>query len=82
MSAAELLDEAPRKVDEYGYEPTAYHIKAGDHGANLNIEDFSLYYGQSRALWNINLDAQKGMVTALIGPSGCGKSPCCARSTA
>ena len=30
-TVAELLDEAPRQVDEYGYEPTAYHIKAGDH---------------------------------------------------
>jgi len=74
MSAAEILDEAPRQVDEYGYEPTSYHVKMGDHGANLAIKDFSLYYGASRALWNINMDCQKGMVTALIGPSGCGKS--------
>jgi phosphate transport system ATP-binding protein len=74
MSAAEILDEAPRQVDEYGYEPTSYHITTSDKGANLRIQDFSLWYGASRALWNINLDAQKGMVTALIGPSGCGKS--------
>ena len=75
MSAAASLDAAPaRTVDEHGYEPTCYHIKKGEDGSNLEITDFSLYYGQSRALWNINLAAQKGMVTALIGPSGCGKS--------
>jgi phosphate transport system ATP-binding protein len=74
MSAAEILDDNPRKVDEHGYEPTCYHVKTGDHGANLTVEDFSLWYGSSRALWNVNLDCQKGMVTALIGPSGCGKS--------
>ncbi len=75
MSAADIIDApAPRPVDEYGYEPTFYHLKEGEHGANLTIEDFSLWYGASRALWGINLAAQKGMVTALIGPSGCGKS--------
>ena len=73
MSAA--ADTAPaRQVDEHGYEPTFYHLKEGAQGPNLTIEDFSLWYGQSRALWNINLKAQKGMVTSLIGPSGCGKS--------
>lgn len=74
MSAAAETIDAPRQVDEHGYEPTAYHIKTGDHGVNLDVKDFSLWYGQSRALWNINLPCQKGMVTSLIGPSGCGKS--------
>ena len=75
-AAAPAPAEAPvaRQVDEYGYEPTFYHVKEGDNGANLTIDDFSLWYGQSRALWGINLHAQKGMVTSLIGPSGCGKS--------
>ncbi len=76
MSAAAETQVPPAtsKVDEYGYEPTCYHLKEGDKGANLTIENFSLWYGQSRALWNVNLNCQKGMVTALIGPSGCGKS--------
>ena len=73
-AAAEIAPPAAPQVDEYGYEPTSYHLKEGDKGANLTIENFSLYYGQSRALWNVNLNCQKGMVTALIGPSGCGKS--------
>ena len=55
-------------------EPTAYHIKKSDEGVALNIRDFKLWYGQSQALHGIDMEVQKGQVTALIGPSGCGKS--------
>ncbi|MBL8727565.1 MAG: phosphate ABC transporter ATP-binding protein [Planctomycetes bacterium] len=40
----------------------------------LGIENFSLFYGESKALHDINLLVPRGKVTALIGPSGCGKS--------
>ena len=40
----------------------------------MTIKDFNFYYGDFRALTNVNMDVQKNMVTALIGPSGCGKS--------
>ena len=40
----------------------------------LGIENFSLHYGTSKALHDINLLVPRGKVTALIGPSGCGKS--------
>ena len=73
-AAAEIKAPAVPTVDAHGYEPTCYHLKEGDKGANLTIENFSLWYGQARALWNVNLGCQKGMVTSLIGPSGCGKS--------
>jgi phosphate transport system ATP-binding protein len=53
---------------------TSYHVKESAQGASLQIKDFSLWYGQSQALFGINMSIQKGMVTALIGPSGCGKS--------
>jgi phosphate transport system ATP-binding protein len=36
--------------------------------------DLNFFYGQSRALKNINLPIYEKKVTALIGPSGCGKS--------
>ncbi|MBF0530260.1 MAG: phosphate ABC transporter ATP-binding protein, partial [Deltaproteobacteria bacterium] len=36
--------------------------------------DVNFYYGETRALKNINLDIPRNRVTALIGPSGCGKS--------
>lgn len=40
----------------------------------LEIKDFSVNYGKSRVLKNINLEIEKNRITAIIGPSGCGKS--------
>jgi phosphate transport system ATP-binding protein len=40
----------------------------------LTIENFSLWYGQKQALFNVSMAVPKGKVTAIIGPSGCGKS--------
>jgi len=40
----------------------------------IQVHNFSLYYGTTRALWNITAPVGKRGVTALIGPSGCGKS--------
>jgi phosphate transport system ATP-binding protein len=42
--------------------------------ALLTIEDFSLWYGDFRALYDISLNVARNRVTALIGASGCGKS--------
>ena len=38
------------------------------------IENLELYYGDFKALKNINLNIQEKEITAFIGPSGCGKS--------
>ena len=40
----------------------------------LDIEGFSLYYGNVQALCDISLAIRRQKVTAFIGPSGCGKS--------
>jgi phosphate transport system ATP-binding protein len=40
----------------------------------FTITDLNFYYGQSKALSQINMDILPQRVTALIGPSGCGKS--------
>jgi phosphate transport system ATP-binding protein len=40
----------------------------------VEFEDVSCYYGSFRAVRNVNLQAAKNEITALIGPSGCGKS--------
>ncbi len=40
----------------------------------LTVRDLNFYYGDFRALKDINLTIQEKMVTAFIGPSGCGKS--------
>ena len=39
-----------------------------------DVRDLSFYYGDFKALKNINMVVEERKVTALIGPSGCGKS--------
>ena len=38
----------------------------------IAIKDLNLYYGAFHALHGINLDIERGKITAFIGPSGCG----------
>lgn len=40
----------------------------------IDVNAFNLWYGQTQALFDVNLKIPHGKVTALIGPSGCGKS--------
>lgn len=40
----------------------------------ISIQDLSFYYGDFKALNNIDLDIMEKEVLAFIGPSGCGKS--------
>ena len=40
----------------------------------ISVSDLSFYYGDVKALKNINLTIDKNEVLAFIGPSGCGKS--------
>ena len=62
-------------IDQQGeFEATAYHPVESELGTVIEIESFSLWYGQKQALFNNTLKIQKELVTALIGPSGCGKS--------
>ncbi|MBR2041919.1 MAG: phosphate ABC transporter ATP-binding protein [Oscillospiraceae bacterium] len=40
----------------------------------LTVNDLCLWYGNTKALKNININIPEKSITALIGPSGCGKS--------
>lgn len=40
----------------------------------LVVKDLNFFYGNDRALKDVNLTIPEKMVTAFIGPSGCGKS--------
>ena len=48
--------------------------KMSDVSLKMIGKDVSVYYGEKRALFDVNLNVRKNTVTALIGPSGCGKS--------
>ena len=40
----------------------------------FEIENLELFYGDFKALKNINMNISANEITAFIGPSGCGKS--------
>ena len=56
--------------------PTATHgpSNAEDLAEKVAVRNLDFFYGDHRALKNINVSLYKGKVTAFIGPSGCGKS--------
>ncbi len=40
----------------------------------IEVDHFSFFYGEKKALFDICMDIPEREITALIGPSGCGKS--------
>lgn len=49
-------------------------LNLADEQVAIEVKDWNLYYGQKKALNNINMLLPEKRVTAFIGPSGCGKS--------
>ena len=47
---------------------------ADDQTAVFDIRDLSVFYGDFRAVRNVNLVVRRHEITAFIGPSGCGKT--------
>ncbi|WP_273323282.1 phosphate ABC transporter ATP-binding protein PstB [Vallitalea guaymasensis] len=45
-----------------------------DNNIKFTVENLDLFYGDFKALKNINMNINTNEITALIGPSGCGKS--------
>jgi phosphate transport system ATP-binding protein len=73
IGTATLAPAAPA-ISPDKQEKTVYHVKPGLSGTLIEVKDFNLYYGSKQALFDIDMDVEQGLVTALIGPSGCGKS--------
>ena len=42
--------------------------------SKISVKDLDLYYGDFKALKNINIEIEPNEIAAFIGPSGCGKS--------
>ena len=61
MPPSELADRAPAAV--HYPEPAVFALR-----------DVSVYYGDFRAVRDVNLDIAEHEITAFIGPSGCGKT--------
>jgi phosphate transport system ATP-binding protein len=45
-----------------------------DNNYVLQAKDLGIYYGDFKAVTNVNLNIERNKITAIIGPSGCGKS--------
>ncbi|HVR29355.1 MAG TPA: ATP-binding cassette domain-containing protein, partial [Thermoanaerobaculia bacterium] len=45
-----------------------------DGAAAIRTRTLNLWYGTFQALFDVDLDVKRSIVTSLIGPSGCGKS--------
>jgi phosphate transport system ATP-binding protein len=70
-------DVAP--VDDRGPLPQGTQIHRSDHDPAalpvvFEIRDLSVYYGDFRAVREVNIDVKQHEITAFIGPSGCGKT--------
>ena len=40
----------------------------------IKVDNYSLWYGDFQALFDVDMDIAHGEITSMIGPSGCGKS--------
>ncbi|MGA7304921.1 MAG: phosphate ABC transporter ATP-binding protein [Rhodothermales bacterium] len=62
--------------DTASQEPSRATSPSPEHPSDLAIQTHSLnlWYGTFQALFDINFQVKRGLVTSLIGPSGCGKS--------
>ena len=57
--------------------PTVVHrapLPDGPRDEKISVRNLNFFYGDTKALKNVNVPLYSGHVTAFIGPSGCGKS--------
>ena len=66
------MEQAQAAVEPLDYAGTA--SKRETAGFAIETRGLNLWYGDFQALYDVNLDIKKGIITSLIGPSGCGKS--------
>jgi phosphate transport system ATP-binding protein len=59
---------------QIGLAPVAESTAPADAPVVFDVKDLSVYYGDFRAVREVNLHVHKHEITAFIGPSGCGKT--------
>jgi ABC-type branched-subunit amino acid transport system ATPase component len=50
------------------------HFSASSGAALLDVRGLNQSYGESRTLWDVDLDVPKGSCVSLIGRNGVGKT--------
>ncbi|MBI5972446.1 MULTISPECIES: phosphate ABC transporter ATP-binding protein PstB [Staphylococcus] len=76
QEVAEHTDRSQEPVSTVVSSNEHQHIQHNDSDKKVvySTQNLDLWYGDTHALQNINLDILENNVTAIIGPSGCGKS--------
>ena len=54
--------------------PSVVHREVTQEDMVVDVDELQLWYGDTQALFDVDMGVPRGKVTALIGPSGCGKS--------
>lgn len=67
------LSRQPNRTTEKTVESRSDIQETSDE-AVFDVRDLSVFYGEFRAVRNVNLAVSKNKISALIGPSGCGKT--------
>ena len=57
-----------------GFHLSENKISLAEEEIRLKVEDLNVFYGDLRAVKNVDLLIRTNKVTSIIGPSGCGKS--------
>jgi phosphate transport system ATP-binding protein len=66
--------ESKEAVPEGNSETRKTTIEASTEKFKVRIQNVNGWYGNKRAIKDVNLDVKEKSVTAFIGPSGCGKT--------
>jgi phosphate transport system ATP-binding protein len=68
-----MIETKQQRIQGEDLTGLARPVRSGSPYA-LETEGLNVYYGQFRALRDVDLKIERRKITALIGPSGCGKS--------
>jgi phosphate transport system ATP-binding protein len=74
MEDSEVPNAAPPRPPTPSLRPAAARTPASSTETKLGMEAVNVFYGDRRAVRDVDLDVPVNAVTAFIGPSGCGKS--------
>lgn len=70
------MNDSPQThaIDISALERGTEQTRLEDEDVAIEVKELDLFYGDNRALKDINMVIPRNRVTAFIGPSGCGKS--------
>ena len=72
--SSETTEPVTAMTGQTNSESPAQKADTADKKIKVKADNVRLWYGQTQALHDLNLNIYENEVTALIGPSGCGKS--------